>query len=176
MASEPSLFFVIDVESIGLMGEGFATAYVVVDRDGNEKDCDILVSNPDLSPGTAGDREWVNAHVVPGTMADNMVLPLYAVRDNFWAAWGRWRMEGAWMAAECPYPVEANFLNACIAQDRVRKTPHPIIDVTSVMLAAGMDPMASYDRLPSELPAHNPLADARQSARLLIEALSVTRP
>jgi hypothetical protein len=40
------------------------------------------------------------------------------------------------------------------------------------MLSAGMNPLATYDRTPSELPRHNPLADARQSARLLSEALA----
>ena len=43
------------------------------------------------------------------------------------------------------------------------------------MLCAGMDPMATYDRLPAELPRHDPLADARQSARLLVEALRRSR-
>jgi hypothetical protein len=39
------------------------------------------------------------------------------------------------------------------------------------ILALGRDPLATNERLPDELPAHNPLCDARQSARLLIEAL-----
>lgn len=46
-----------------------------------------------------------------------------------------------------------------------------VFDVASVRLAAGLDPLASAPRLDGELPAHDPLRDARQSARLLIEAL-----
>jgi hypothetical protein len=42
------------------------------------------------------------------------------------------------------------------------------------MVAAGMDPMATYDRLPTE-PQHDPLGDARQSARLLMQALGRLR-
>jgi hypothetical protein len=79
------------------------------------------------------------------------------------------------MAGECIWPVETNFVSACVAQCESRKWagPYPFIDVTSVMAAAGMDAMKSYDRLPEELPAHSPLADARLSARLLQKALSV---
>ena len=41
----------------------------------------------------------------------------------------------------------------------------------TIMAAAGMDPLKTYDRLPSEEPRHNPETDARQSARLLLIAL-----
>ena len=44
-------------------------------------------------------------------------------------------------------------------------------EIASFMQAADMDPMATYEREESEKPAHEPLADARQSARLLATAL-----
>jgi len=37
----------------------------------------------------------------------------------------------------------------------------------------GRDPLATNERLPSELPVHHPLMDARQSARQLLLALGV---
>jgi hypothetical protein len=43
------------------------------------------------------------------------------------------------------------------------------------MMAAGQDPMKNHERRGDELPKHNPLADARQSARLLLEAIEVTK-
>ncbi len=78
------------------------------------------------------------------------------------------------MAAECLWPVEARFIHDCITDDaqRLSAAPYPFHEIASVMLASGMDPMATYNRTPSEMPRHNPLADARQSARLLSEALS----
>ena len=84
------------------------------------------------------------------------------------------QLSGAEMAAECLWPVEARFLSACIADDarRLPTAPYPIHEIASVMLSAGMDPMGTYERTPSEMPRHNPLADARQSARLLVEALA----
>ena len=42
------------------------------------------------------------------------------------------------------------------------------------MVAAGMDPHATYDRLLDE-PQHDPLGDAKQSARLLMTALKKLR-
>jgi hypothetical protein len=39
-------------------------------------------------------------------------------------------------------------------------------------MAVGMDPLGTNERLPNELPIHDPLADACQSARLLIQALN----
>jgi hypothetical protein len=77
-----------------------------------------------------------------------------------------------------PWPVEAHFLSECVAdrpQEREWQGPYPLLDVASVRLAAGLDPLATVDRLPSELPAHDPLADSRQSARLLVEALTLVR-
>jgi hypothetical protein len=82
------------------------------------------------------------------------------------------------LAADCAWPVEARFLAACVddqPEQRAWEGPYPLIDIASVRLAAGLDPLATVERLPSEMPAHDPLADARQSARLLIEALKVTR-
>ena len=78
------------------------------------------------------------------------------------------------MAAECLWPVEARFIRDCITDDaqRLPEAPYPFHEIASIMLAAGMDPMASYPRTPSEMPPHNPLADARLSARLLSEALA----
>ena len=39
-------------------------------------------------------------------------------------------------------------------------------------MALDRDPMATNERMPDELPAHHPLMDARQSARLLVDALA----
>jgi hypothetical protein len=50
--------------------------------------------------------------------------------------------------------------------------PYPLHDLASILLAHGRDPLAKNERLPEELPEHDPLNDARQSARLLHEVLS----
>ena len=48
---------------------------------------------------------------------------------------------------------------------------NPLYDLASVLLARGEDPLRRSARLTEELPAHHPLHDARQSARLFLDAL-----
>jgi len=79
------------------------------------------------------------------------------------------------MAAECGYPVETNFLRLCDSFIPIHgvnefEGPYPLHDIASIMLAAGMDPMKTYERLPDESPKHDPLCDVKQSARLMYEA------
>jgi len=86
--------------------------------------------------------------------------------------------KGAVLAADVPWPVEARFLAQCIDDEPGRKWdgPYPLIDIASVRLAAGLDPLASVERLAEELPQHDPLCDARQSGRLLVEAIQRMTP
>lgn len=170
-----SPFFVFDVESIGLHGQAFAVAGGVYDREGNTLHEFAYHCRPERADGEFSDREWVAANV---TTCDQSIPCVYpqGVRAQFWGEW--LAAKESWpeitMAVECGWPVEARFLNACIDDDRGERNwsgPYPMHEIASIMLAAGMDPMATYERLPHELPAHEPLADARQSARLLATAL-----
>lgn len=167
----PNLFMVFDVESIGLHGDGFAVAWVVVTRDGETLSEGCLSCSPDKCSGTDESREWVTANVPALVETSPTVLHL---RNDFWYQWRRWADAGAVLVTDCAWPVEANFLSACIRQnhaEREWKGPYPLHDLASIMLALGKDATAAKDRLPNELPAHHPLMDARQSARQLIEAL-----
>lgn len=168
----PSLFFVFDVESVGLHGEGFAVAGGVYQTTGVAL-WEFRMSCP-IDECTGGDegRQWVKNNVP--VLEQTHRRPL-AMRDSFWCQWLNAKKDGAVMAAECAWPVETNFLTACINDDtrRTREGPYPLHDVASWLAAAGMDPMVKYDRLPSEMPVHDPLADARQSARLLARAMVI---
>lgn len=169
----PGLFMVFDVESIGLHGQGFSFGYVVVDQTGSEIDSGYSCCEPDFAEGSDAGHEWVRANVpLPSTTF--LHGSPRVVRDEFWAAWLKWKARGAVLAADCAWPVEARFLADCVDDDPERRTsegPYPLLDVATLRLAAGFDPLATVERLPAELPAHDPLADARQSARLVIEAL-----
>lgn len=170
---------VFDVESVGLHGEGFAVGWVVVDGDGREMESCRVACLPDAAAGMPGanvsaSRRWL-AENVPD-MPITFETPA-AVRRSFWAAWMRWKSEGAALFAECAWPVEARFLRDCIADDapnREWQGPYPLHDVASIRFAARLDPLGTEPRQENEMPAHDPLADARQSARLLIEALALT--
>jgi hypothetical protein len=170
----PDLFMVFDVESIGLHGEGFAVGWIVV---GSKNPLGYVKSGcyccpPQQAKGTDGNRLWV-AQNVP------VMEPTHAspreVRDAFWAEWVDWKNEGAVLVADCCWPVEARFLAACVDDDpqaREWEGPYPLHDLASVLLALGRDPLATNERMPGELPVHHPLADALQSARLLLDAIN----
>lgn len=167
-----SSFFVFDVESIGLHGEGFAVAGGVYLSNGSTQWEFCFCCPPDMAEGLLADRDWVHQNVPAIKITD---ADTYSLRLAFWNAWEKAKSEGAEMAAECLWPVESGFLSDCITDDaqRLKEAPYPIHEIASIMLAAGMDPMATYDRTYTELPKHNPLGDARQSARLLFQALSL---
>lgn len=169
----PDLFMVFDVESIGLHGEGFAVGFAVVDpkrqRPGHFA---WFCCPPEKARGEDANRRWV-AENVPA-MEPTHDSPR-EVRAAFWREWLRWKGEGAVLVADCCWPVEARFLAACVDDDphgREWEGPYPLHDLASVLLALGQDPLATKERLPSELPQHHPLADALQSARQLLDALN----
>lgn len=184
------LFMVIDCESIGLHGETFAVGWVVINQNGEELEHAMLASdfrwakgahygNFDQAVLDRDDFEWVEQHVPESVRDSREYATASHVRDIFWARWQHWKARGALLAADVPWPVEARFLIDCVRDHLVRRAwsgPYPLLDVSSVRLAAGLDPLETVERLPDEEPPHNPLADARQSARLLIEALQRTHP
>ena len=175
-----SLYMVFDVESIGLHGEGFAVGWVVVNERGQTLDEGRLCADPTMASGRESCRKWVAENVPP---MERSHVSAEGMRLDFWAKWLHWKRQGALLCADVAWPVEARFLSDMIReashfQDNNETEvefagPYPLIDISSVRLAKGLDPLADNPRNPLELPIHDPLCDARQSARLLIEALKV---
>lgn len=159
---------IFDVESNGLHGEGFAVGWVIQDDKG-EIQSEGFASCPvaDVDP-------WVAENVLP-----HLPAPTHShesdVRSAFWVAWQKAKSQGATLWADCAWPVEANFLSACVADDTSRawEGPYPMHEIATVFAIAGIDPTAKHERLEGET-AHHPTGDARQSARLLFEALTKT--
>jgi len=176
------LWLVFDVESVGLHGEGFAVGWVVIDSDGKELEARRESCPVSEAAGSATGRAWVrdNCPAMPITRATPAEM-----RHEFWSVWTRWKAEGAMLVADCGWPVEARFLAACVddARPAVRSGkaladsprdfagPFPLHELSSLRIGAGFNSWHKPKRLPDELPEHDPLADARQSARLLVESL-----
>jgi len=165
-------YFVFDVESVGLHGEAFAVAGGVYLENGAAQ-WEFKYACPiDECRGTDEDRAWVKANV---PALQECYRGPRQLRDAFWAMWMKAKNEGATMAADCLWPVEAGLVEACVRDEPVTRNwdgPYPFMEIASFLAAAGMDPLGKYERTPSELPVHDPLADARQSARMLSIALS----
>ncbi len=172
----PNKFLVFDVESVGLHGEGFAVGFVVVDREGNELERGLFVTSPNVAYGLNEGHKWARENV-PDMDATHTTT--WMVRAAFWRRWMHWKDQGAVLAADCSWPVEARFLIACV-EDNLRERewsgPYPLIDIGSVLLAKGIDPVQEFTRGAAELPKHNPLKDAIQSGRILISVLNGFQP
>lgn len=174
----PTHYFVFDVESVGLHGQGFAVAGGVFCDNGAIQYGFKFAADPEDAAGRGDDLDWVKENIPVLAITHRSMR---GVRDAFWAEWEKAKKNypGIAMAAECGWPVEARFLCECVDDDKLGRRwagPYPLIEIASVMLAAGMDPMATYERTPSELPKHDPYADAVQSARLLFTALQKLSP
>jgi hypothetical protein len=173
----PEIYMVFDVETVGVFGPPFAAGYVVVDLDGNtyaEGIASIPLKEAEgiLTLERGEDIEWVGRNVLPTLPVPNLnkTQELY---QWFWERWLFWKDEGAKLATDVGFPIEAKFLDKCIEDCSGQKdSPYPLFDVSSFLRARGMDGVGTYERLGHELPAHNPLNDSRQSARILIESLN----
>jgi len=166
-------FFVFDVESVGLHGEAFAVGGGIY-HDGVPWESEFCYACPiSEAIGSDSDREWVKLNI---PVLDVTHPTPRRLREAFWMEWlkAKENHPGIIMAAECGWPVEARFLSACVDDSRESRNwtgPYPLMEIASYMDAAGMDVMNEYDRTLAE-PKHNPLGDARCSARLLFEALN----
>lgn len=169
----PRHVMVFDVESIGLQGEGFAVAWQVVEVQTQATlESATQACCTDLAQGSAADRAWVAANVP--VLAANCASPA-EVRARFWSAWLRWRGQDTWLVADCAWPVETNFLSACVQDagpDAHFLGPLPLFDLTALTLFGQADASAPLARLPNELPEHDPAADVRHTARKFLALLA----
>jgi hypothetical protein len=157
--------FMIDVESIGFHGEGFAVGIIVSNEKAKIIENVYFACHQDFARGTSDDRDWVKINV-PKIKYD-FDSPK-SVRDAFWSMWEHY-LGDSYMMGDCPYPVETNFLNACLDDDPSRKSVYPLLDLGSFLMCRGFNPVELHFRLDSELPVHHPLKDAMQATRLYWE-------
>lgn len=171
MSARPKHYLVFDVESIGLHGEGFAVGFVVLDGDGNGEEMGSYSCPPRAARGSLEGHKWVEANCPE--LAITHDAP-WQMRQAFWRKWQEWKAAEAVLVADCAWPVEARFLAQCVDDNLLQREwqgPYPLHDLASILLARGQDPLLTRIREKSELPEHDPLADAKQSARLLCEIL-----
>lgn len=172
-------YMIVDCESIGIHGETFAVGWVIVDGSGQELESGYEACPPISAQGTEEDGEWVQQNVVPHLPPPEHPNPFH-VRLAFWNAWQQAHKDYSFLnlVADCLWPVEARFLRDCVAdfpEERKWSGPYPFHEIATMFLTDGRPPTAHYPRLPEEEPAHHPTCDARQSARLFIEAMRKIR-
>lgn len=173
-------FFIWDAESVGLHGQAFAVAGGTCGIDGKlDHEFAYHVRPHQAESSCKGrdreDLEWVmeNVRINPESV---LVSNRVELIEKLWQEWSRAKSLDVrtLMFVECGWPVEARALFEAIHLNPEARNwggPYPMHEIATMMLAAGMDPMATYERRPEELPAHEPLADSRLSARLLATAI-----
>ncbi len=159
-----------DIETNGLFGAAFAAAGIIIDEEKNVVDSFVA-----RCPVAGTLDPWVAEHVVPAiaSLAETAATER-ELRDQFW----RWlensmkRFADVYVTVDTGYPVEMHFLAACHGDDPRRHalSPHPLLDVASMLLGAGLDPEISrasfigddLSRVAGR--KHHPLYDAHVSA------------
>lgn len=180
--------FVI-LESDGTFGEAHRATCRPDDAAGVYVICRPSGSGQDamLAKAEMLDRQWV-AHNCPfvGDEAVTFANPK-PLRAWFWKHWQRFRSEGCLLWADCCYPVETTFLADCVRDhmpgdladgrgDTRFNAPFPLCDVAMLRVAIGdADPTRNTTRHADDEPAHDPLNDARHSARELHTLLRILR-
>ncbi len=188
----------LDVEAIGLHGEGWAVGFVVYDAAHfvlstvmpTPVEMTLIFCKPERARGTLEDHEWVKANCkISGVKSEHTqsanpsfriseVSHPAGVRSDFWNRYRGWQKKANNKLAtigDTVWPVETNFFSACIEDKSPLETwtgPYPLLDLRTIVQVFDN---RSDARLPSELPEHDPVNDALYSARRLWEAMKVVR-
>lgn len=173
----------LDVETNGLFGEAFAVGWVLTSADGfvlreGVHSCPYFAAEPDRKDSTPLlTEDFLKNKVLPALPTPNCST-VREVRDHFFDDWlcawheAQDKKEELYIVADVPFPCETRFLNQVRQDDRRGYLiVYPLLDVASVLLAKGYDPTGVYPRRENELPAHNPLNDARQSGRIFHQVM-----
>lgn len=172
------MILTFDVETNGLYGEAFAVGYALTTDGGSRilegiHCCPYHDSEPDKRDTTPLlTEQFLHENVLP-TLPEPDCFTTRAVRDRFFDVWhsafsaAKKQGENLYLMADVAHPCESRFLLQLRADERrVPFTVYPLLDLSSFLMAAGYDPVGTFARRDDELPAHNPLNDARQSSRI----------
>ena len=163
----------IDAETNGLAGRAFAVALTLTDQRG-EIDYAVYRCPIDQPVDT-----WVAHNVLPAIGDIAVTCPDYdgllsSVRDQY----TQWMEPGTIVAGHVTWPVEARLLLDLLPGQQVWTGPYPLIDVSSVLLAHGHNPLsvdeynAAHGILAPPGSPHHPLYDARAAERCLRHLLA----
>lgn len=166
-----------DVECRGLYGQTFAVGFDLTTNAGRSIYSGIHCcpfSDVDCEESKSYNDAWIEENVLPHIPSPNC-FTAFGVREKFMAEvlsisrMAAKQGEDFLFLADVPYPCEARFLMECWRDDPGKHgplMPYPLLDLSSILLAKGYNPVYTFARRDNELPAHNPLCDARQASRI----------
>jgi DNA polymerase III alpha subunit (gram-positive type) len=163
----------VDVETNGLYGQPFAIGAVLFNNGETTEEFTARCPCP------INMNEWVKDNVLPALTNMPETHPNYHTMVEAFYSWYMTHKEGAVIIAHIAHPVETGLFRDMIkaAPGRDFNGPYPFIDVASVLLAKGFDPL-SVDQyilkkklsVPPESP-HHPLYDAHAALAVYIHLM-----
>lgn len=167
-----------DLETNNLHGTPFAIGAVVVDGHGTVHD-----SFTARCPITSDVDEWVKSNVLPAVKDMPETHGSYKdMREAFWRWYLAAEEKSDYVLVANGYPVEYRFLIDCQEADleeRYWQHPFPILDLTSILIAKGVDSNVRKSQIRKKLhqeapfAQHNPFDDAKLAALMAFEALGL---
>ena len=142
-------FLFIDAETDGLYGSFLTVGLVVTDDAGNMiekayygiKKENMMISDV-----------WTRENVFP-VLGDYEACEDEAeLLEKVWAFWMKYREE-AYAAADVMYPVESRLFMKCVMNNESERKylgPFPMLDLSSLLMAAGYDPLIDRAELLDE--------------------------
>ncbi len=130
----------MDVESDGLYGAFLTVALIATDWEGNELERAYYgIRRENMRVKEA----WVLENVLPKLGDYEVCEDEQELLGKAWEFWLRYEKE-AYAICDVGVPVEARFLQACVAlkpEENMWKAPFPLLDISSLLLAKGYDPL-----------------------------------
>ena len=162
--------FIVDAETDGLYGGFLSVAALVTGEDGTE--IDHFYGAVDVSKEEISSR-WVRDNVYPMlTFAEKHFASEHELLEAFWLFWIKYREEAVCIA-DVGYPVEARLFMRCVMNDEKNREflgPYPLIDLSSILLASGVDPNMDRQIL-AEVPLvrHDAMNDVRMTLSIWLK-------
>lgn len=153
-------YMFVDAETDGLYGQILSIAAIVADENGNE--CEHFYIKQKISLSEIQD-EWVREHVYP-ILGD---APEYDTEDALLDAFWEFYVihPNCFVIADVPYPVECLLFHKCVMKNEMNRknlAPFPLMDLSSMLLAKGIDPLKNRCELLGKTEMmHNALTDVR---------------
>jgi hypothetical protein len=164
-----------DLETNGLHGKAFAVGAVLMDRNGKVHD-----EFSARSPLVGAVDPWVKANVLPAIADMPITHSSYVdLREAFWKWYVAAEAKADYVLVKNGYPVEYRFLLDCQEanlKERYWQHPFPILDLSSLLIQVGQNPLAHRPKLEQKLATkdeylqHHPLHDAKLAAMVAFEA------
>jgi hypothetical protein len=165
-------FFIIDVESDGLLGDGFCVSAIVIDI----KKGEIIDKFIKMAEVNTVKNEWVKNEVIPHLNDIAILNSKLELQEEFWEFWMKYRHQSLTLT-DSGSPVESYWFRQCILNDIINREklgPFPQHDVATAVLVSGIGSVKRLEyAMLTDYPKHNPFYDCLGSVITFIKATHI---